>query len=50
MVETGDVAAVILFVTVFLGAVWRACRKYHEVCRDIAEREELRQRSEWMSE
>lgn len=50
MVETADVAAAILFVAAFLAAAWKAQRWYHEIRHDIAERRELRQRQEWMSE
>lgn len=50
MVETGGVAAAIVFVTAFLWVAWRACQKHHEIRRAIAERRELLQRSEWTSE
>jgi hypothetical protein len=50
MASTGDPAAVIVFVTIFLAGAWRFCQKHHEFRREIAECEELLQRSEWMSE
>lgn len=47
MVKTGDAAAVIVFVTIFLGATWRAVQRYHQLREEMAERERLAELGEW---
>lgn len=41
MVETTNVVGALVFVTLFLGAAWKACRWYHQVDEAAADEDLL---------